>query len=374
VGLVLLAAVLSVACGERTVRPGTPPRHLLLVTVAGLGGGSETSFEAWAEVGVLFPWTFAPTPSTHGALASLFSGRPPLETAVLCDGDAPLSSGFLLVNSFARAGFATTARVTRGGAPFGPGWHAGFDSFLESETDAASVEQLRQDLAVRDLLGARPVFAWLHLEQPRHTGELLNAMFSELTDRGVFESCVIAFAGLGARESATETSGVLEDRSLRLPLCLRHTPSLTGRRIFGTIVELQDLAPTLLEWFGVEPSEDHGPIRGRSLLSILDEWRERPFPEVSAFAVAGTPDAPVLSARDTRWRMTWSPRGRAEGDGAPGREPQLFLADDPGDEGDEKQDRAAERPDVVRELRAELLAWLAQLELADAFVTLRDLR
>jgi hypothetical protein len=62
------------------------------------------------------------------------------------------------------------------------------------------------------------------------------------------------------------------------------------------------------------------------------------------------------------------------GDGAPGREPQLFLADDPGDEGDEKQDRAAERPDVVRELRAELLAWLAQLELADAFVTLRDLR
>jgi arylsulfatase A-like enzyme len=185
---------------------------------------------------------------------------------------------------------------------------------------------------------------------------------------------LVAVAGtygmeLGEHGSYFGARGSLHEVALRVPLILNHADSLTGSRVMREIVELADLCPTLLEWFEL-PVPDG--LRGRTLLPLVDSYRERPFERRPAYAIA--PDRRA-SLRDPRWRLIWSPAPERVDDGVePARlayaERELYdTAADPL----ETDDVAARESETALGLERELRAWLSSLRLHPRCASWREL-
>jgi hypothetical protein len=165
----------------------------------------------------------------------------------------------------------------------------------------------------------------------------------------------LVFAGVGGQDLFREggqwgSPDSLHDSVLHVPLLLRHPDSLTGQRVFRQPVELQDVAPTLLELAGLDVPEE---VDGRSLLAITDEYVEREFEDRPAFASLWA-IPPVYSVRDTRYRCI----STQAADGTLGRS-ELYDQDiDPHG----LRDIAAEQPERVRAMEDALRAWLAEVD------------
>jgi len=138
----------------------------------------------------------------------------------------------------------------------------------------------------------------------------------------------------------------LHEEVLRVPLVLRHPDSLTGERVLAEPVELQDVMPTVLEWFGVAVPDG---VRGRSLFARMDAFPENRFEPRPAIAVLGTR---TCSVRTPRWRMIWSPHRSAK----PEENVSLFdCVHDPW----EARDVSGENAEEVADLQREVSAWRA---------------
>ncbi len=140
------------------------------------------------------------------------------------------------------------------------------------------------------------------------------------------------------------------DSGLHVPFFVRHPASLTGRRVFGEIVGLEDFMPTVLDWLDVAAP---GDLRGRSLLPLLDggRWARRD-------AFASWSDR-IFTVRTERWRLVLNPE-RIEPDDPPKGPypiPEVGLYDVVADPL-ERHDVAREHPDVVRELSGRIATWL----------------
>jgi len=139
----------------------------------------------------------------------------------------------------------------------------------------------------------------------------------------------------------------VSEQQLHVPLILRHPDSLTGERVFDEVVELADVMPTVLEWFELETPAG---VTGRSLLGLTDHDRTfetRP-------AIATLRDA-IHTARSARWRLIWDPRRLRY---SPLEAQSDVLLFDCRRDPTNVVDVAADHPGVVRELRAELEAWV----------------
>jgi arylsulfatase A-like enzyme len=173
----LVAVMLAPACA-RPPRPGTPPRHALLITVSGLradhlsaygyprpttaaeplpGGVQDLALDALAASGVTFAQAFAPGADDALALAALSSGS-----------NAPAHGAPTLAEAFAAAGFRTGAFLT-GAAAEAPSLargaaHVATGSGPDPDYDAVrqAVEWLRE---AEQGEGQR-IFLWLHLSGP----------------------------------------------------------------------------------------------------------------------------------------------------------------------------------------------------------------
>ena len=115
--------------------------------------------------------------------------------------------------------------------------------------------------------------------------------------------CVAGSVGISLEAKRIEDLawGGVSDAALAVPLLLSHPPSMTGRRILKALVTLEDLGPTMIDWFGLEGREDW---RGRSLLGVTDRRPNetfRPGPSCSY-----DPRSGQLTARDWQWRLTVS--------------------------------------------------------------------
>jgi arylsulfatase A-like enzyme len=143
------------------------------------------------------------------------------------------------------------------------------------------------------------------------------------------------------------------DSVLHVPLFLRHPASLTGRRVMGELVELQDLLPTILDWFDLPVPAG---VRGRSLLPLIDG---DPFESRDAFA---TWRDRVFTVRTEDWRYVWNPDGIEPTDPPEGPYPipgrALYdVRRDPL----ERHDVLEGRADVGEQLEARIRSWRATL-------------
>lgn len=364
--LVALVAVvaLAAACGPRA-RPGTQARHVLLLTVAGLRA-DHTSMLAYARgttrvepseeetrterrfglddlaaEGVLFANAFAPSADPWASLVALATGRSPLATGVTSAADPLAADERTLAEVFARAGFRTTAFVACADGRAPEAWDRGFEeSSLEHDDDAVLARAIRW--AGRADFGHRHLL-WLHLEGPRppfapeplgagvdfasrYDGDgladgpvalydaeiarathLLHRFLAYWSHAGrearAFEDTLVVFAGAsGLADPGAPGEDQLSDGALHVPLFLRHPSSLTGRRVFADVVELEDVLPTLVDWLGLERPR---AATGRSLAPRTDGYLGRHLDPEPAFAVALP--GPRLSARDAHWRAVFPP-------------------------------------------------------------------
>lgn len=137
------------------------------------------------------------------------------------------------------------------------------------------------------------------------------------------------------------------DSVLRVPLFMRHPDTLTGRRILAEIVDLTDVMPTMLDWFGIPAPES---VTGRSLLPLMDSHVERPFERRPAFSVQG--DRASFTVRTPEWRLVLLPPAGGGG------EETIELYHQRVDP-HALHDVATKNPAVVAELEDLLRAWLA---------------
>jgi hypothetical protein len=175
----------------------------------------------------------------------------------------------------------------------------------------------------------------------------------------LLDESILVFAAdhgeeLGQRHGYFAHSKSVYGSVLHVPLFLRHPKSLTGRRVMGELVELQDVMPTVLDW--LELASPSG-VDGRSLLPLLDGGH------FASRDVFGTWRDRVFTVRSGRWRLVWNP-DRVEPDDPPAGAypiPELELFDVESDPL-ERHDLAARHPDVVRDLRGRIESWRSRLE------------
>jgi arylsulfatase A-like enzyme len=149
----------------------------------------------------------------------------------------------------------------------------------------------------------------------------------------------------------------LYDELLRVPLVLRG-PGIEGGRRIGAQVSVTDVAPTLLDLLGV-PCD--APMDGASFAPLL---RGAPDPRAGAAfgeAVAHGVERKAIRTPDFKYIRSFPDQRRSDLYDAvllPAAPEELYdLRADPG----ETVDVAAERPDVLADLRARMDAILADL-------------
>lgn len=174
---------------------------------------------------------------------------------------------------------------------------------------------------------------------------------SETWARTVFVFTATSGLLLG-EEGAFGASGSLHRALLHVPLLMRHPDSLTGERVVAEAVELQDVAPTLLDWLAIAPPRG---MSGRSLLPLVDTYVERSFerrPAISALQER------VFSAVDERFHLVWNPLRARPAQRSKLSEPiaevALYeIARDPL----ERVDRSADYPGDVERLQEAVKRW-----------------
>ncbi len=84
------------------------------------------------------------------------------------------------------------------------------------------------------------------------------------------------------------------------PLFIRHPLSLTGSRVLAEPVGIEDIAPTVCDWFGLPalPKREHS-LSGRSLLPLVDTYVEKKFEHRPSFAqLVGAKSSRALRTRE----------------------------------------------------------------------------
>jgi arylsulfatase A-like enzyme len=441
--LALLGAA-PAGCGGGSGRSGELPRHVVLVTVDTLRadhvgiwgyprsttgvrwkpGQSALSIDHLAAQGVVLSRAFAPRGQTLPSIATLMTGRNPLETCALDNRDGLPRSATTLAEVLRSEGWRTAAFSANPVLQPGSGVEQGFEVYGDfgmrkaEDRDALVVgEALRW---MRSLRRDEPVFLWLHLigphlpydpaplgdeefaglfTDPGYRGEadgsraFLDAAYAsgaDLSDEDVaqvvalydaevaridavlerffqewatpheaggsgrWNETLIVFASDHGEELAQRHGYWAHSKSvyssvLHVPLFFRHPRSLTGQRVFGDLVQLEDVMPTLLDWLRIEGP---GGISGRSLLPLFDE---EGLSEQAAFGVWRDR---IFTVRTSRWRLVWNP-DRAVPDDPPAGPyviPELELFDVLADPL-ELIDVAEDHPEVVERLLAEIEAW-----------------
>ena len=190
--LSFILVALAVACAEE--RPGTPPEHVLLVTVENLRADHthmwqyprHTTFiersddqrsldlDLLMERGVLFHSAFAPSGAARPSLGTLFTGLPPRAHG-LTSTDGVLPEGIsTLAERLRDAGYQTAGFASPSRPIADSGLTRGFDVFVEDHTEIVYREGLPVDgMLMRALEYLQeefdpesPQFLWIHIGSP----------------------------------------------------------------------------------------------------------------------------------------------------------------------------------------------------------------
>jgi len=190
--LSLTLITLMVSCAQE--RPGTPPDHVLLVTVENLRADHthmwqyprHTTFieraddqrsldlDLLMERGVLFHSAFAPSGALRPSLATLFTGLPPRAHGLTSpDGVLPADVG-TLAEALRDAGYQTAGFASPSRPLAESGLTRGFDVFVEDHAEIVYRDGVPVDgLLLRafeylrtEFDPERPQFLWLHVGSP----------------------------------------------------------------------------------------------------------------------------------------------------------------------------------------------------------------
>jgi arylsulfatase A-like enzyme/tetratricopeptide (TPR) repeat protein len=362
----------------------------------GWGGGSTPTLDRLAREGTRFQHAISPAPLTLPSHATLLTGLDPPAHGVRDNGDFRLEADIpTLTDRFRAAGFGTGAFVAAAVLDERHGLARSFDVYddelgMARAGRAAMVVASRPanqvvDSAIRWLDGApERFFSWIHLYDPHqdltppepwasrfesdlYDGEIafadaelarLLAAIDERFPDGATAVVVTSDHGEARGDHGEWThSFTIYDPTQRVPLILSG-PGIPADEVVEDQVALADLAPTVLDWFGLPPMPASDgtslwpALQGRALPSDRVAWVE---------TLASQLDlgwSPQLGVRTAEWKYIRVTR------------PELYdLQSDPG----ELRNLADEQPERVRALDAVVEARIAagrppapNLEVGDA--------
>ncbi len=376
---VALGAMLVFACAPAAERPA----RVVLVTidtlradhvgVYGAKGAHTPTLDALAQLGVRFDAAFSPVPLTLPSHATLMTGLDPDRHGVRHNAVFTLAPTFpTLAERMREAGFGTAAFVGAFVLDQRFGLARGFDRYDDqigerrsgtavvgfAERNAGEVV----DAFLAWLEGAPDhFFAWVHVYDPHATydppagfslgfpgrlydgeiayvdaqlGRLLEALGRRFDPA---ETLIIVTAdhgeSLGEHGEPTHSYS-LYDATQRIPM-IWSGPGFRGGRVVPDVVQLADVAPTLLAMSGATPFAE---TNGRDLRSVARGGA--PAQPAYSETLATHFDygwSALFSVRNEQWRYIRAPQ------------PELYdVRADPG----ERRNIAAEKPDVTRELEA----------------------
>lgn len=403
----LLGTLLLVACG------GGPRDSLVLVVVdtlradalGALGAGPEATprLDRLASRAAVFERAYATAPWTMPSIASILTGQEPHHHGLMGGPRALPGSAETLAERLAAAGYRTGAVTSHVLVTPGYGFQQGFQVFHQragSHREVTGGEVTRAAIAMIERLArdGEPFFAFVHYFDPHYAyldhdevafagrgvgrvrsgtgyrellamrdslspGEIagLRALYAEevrytdgeigrlldaLEERGLDGSTwVVVTADHG--EELMERGWIghttsLRETLLRVPLLLRPPGARPPGDRIATPVSLAGLAPTLLELLGVD-APPGGFDRPSFATLVRGEAPSAPRPPV--FAEVDYRRHPEMR---TDRRMVLDPPWKLVADRLDGGVALYDLEADP----QERHDVSAERPQVVRRLRA----------------------
>ncbi|MCB9897556.1 MAG: sulfatase [Planctomycetes bacterium] len=422
------ACVLADAC---VWSPGRGPPSVLLVTsdthradhlgVARLGVDVRTPvLDAFAARGVLFSDCQSLTNVTNPSHIAIMTGIPPRDTGIDRNNQPLAPAASTLAEAFASAGYTTLAFVSARhlGDP-SSGLGQGFDRMAWPVGRAPrAADTVAHALDALDGLGARPVFAWVHVfdahtpyDPPEDDRELywpddrdpydaqlpapdvepsvvaeyfdglrdlayppamykgevtsLDAALDELLSLPRFVGGITAVTAdhgesLGQHGIWYTHAGLFRD-TIHVPLLLAWPGCPAGRRVDAPVSHA-DLASTLLDLAGLPAS-----LGGRSLRTAVDgDWREEP-----RFALSANGFSASVTDHGLQLLLWLRPqKQRQMSEGYEQHEVRLFdLRVDPECE----HDLSVARHDDAAALRRLLVDWmLARQDLGLSGTTLDD--
>jgi arylsulfatase A-like enzyme len=367
-----------------------PTRNALLITVDTLRadrlecyGYSQVKTPAinrLAAEGVLFQQAIAQVPLTLPSHCSILTGLSPRTTGVRDQ------AGFSLANEqttlaelFKAAGYETAAFIGASVLNSAGGLAQGFDVYadLTSATGRTTEgdTQRRGDVVITAAQqwmlasGRKAFFVWIHLFDPHtpysppepyksqyasspYDGEvayvdsLLGSLFSALAGRRLDQRTTVLFTsdhGEGLGEHGEQAHGLfLYDSALRVPLILKDPSSSLRNRVVADQVRSLDIAPTLIELFGLSKPD---LMEGLSLLPLARGEGE-PSPRVALsetyFPFYHFEWSPLHSIRTLNFKYIEAPK------------PELFdLAHDPTESENVLKAKAAVARDLAEQLKRE---------------------
>jgi len=379
---------------EPTPEPPPEPAPIVLISIDtlrsdrlpayGYGGVETPAIDRLAADGVVFDRAYAHSPLTLPSHASILTGLLPPAHGVRDNVGYRLDPAAVpyLPRRLREAGYATggavSAYVLRGEGGFADGFDR-YDDAIERR-DRAGVGGLQRpgEEALERILpwlrerGGEPFFLFLHLFEPHtpyrppepfasrypdpYDGEVAAAdrvvgeLLAELDRLGLYRRSAILLLsdhGEGLGDHGEDEHGLLLYReSVQVPLILKLPGGRAAGRRVAEPAQLVDVAPTILELAGLEPSAEGA---GRSLLGALrGEPAEDPRP---VYAETYFPRlhfgwSELTSLVSGRWHFIHGP------------DPELYdLVADPAEERNLLRDErrvARELRDALAELEREL--------------------
>ena len=384
----LAATVLVALCG--CARPQSPPPSILLVTIdtlradhVGCYGARDAetpTLDRLAAEGVRFDAARSQVPLTLPSHATILTGRLPPRHGVRGNGLFRLDGGVTTLAAALRArGYATGAVVASVVLDRAYGLDAGFDVYEDNQRvgDKAAfgyVERGASQIAdsVAQVLPKLkpPFFLWVHLYDPhkpwvapepfagRHPGSgydaeiaFADAALGEIrrvaSERasGALVTIATSDHGESLGEHGERQHGYTLHRGvLHVPL-LVSGPGIPKGKVVSETVGLVDLAPTLADLTGAT-------LEGADGESLVPLWRgsrqapHDPLWEETLHPLYDSGWAPLRGLLTAEWHFVDAPR------------PELYARrDDPAD----AHDLAAEKSEIVSDMRTKLAALAARL-------------
>jgi arylsulfatase A-like enzyme len=297
--LTLLLAILAIpllSCSSPAEQPGenasTGEQPTILVLLDGvradrLGSygaelGLTPNLDRFAAGAVRFDWAFAQAPQPAPSLASLLTALYPTTHGMVEGGDRLAEEARTAAEVLADAGYATAAFLESGFAGDDLGLGQGFETFQ------AGTGALEQGLTWLQQRAAEEMFLVVELPSASGTaaetyddavaaadaafGRLLVALDSTgLAGRATVAVVSLAGKDLEPREGVAEPS--IYAPVTRVPMLLA-SPGVAGGAAVDKIVEVVDLAPTLLELAGESAPPE---TQGRSLLPLIEGAGTPPY-------------------------------------------------------------------------------------------------
>ena len=182
-------------------------------------------------------------------------------------------------------------------------------------------ELVEMDAKGNPVQGPEPDRRLVYAAEVHYMDEQIGRLFDYLKKEGSWDSCIIAATadhGQGLGDHNWPAHRILYQEQIRVPLIVR-VPGVQQKEVVGELTRMVDVAPTLLDYAGVQ--EPVG-IAGRSLRTLIEGTADTPrihFAEQingydlnAKLVESREQDDFTYCAMDEEWKITWRPNHPAQ--------------------------------------------------------------